>query len=462
MKHSGTVITVSAVFFLSVIAFFVLTLSGRSVELTKRLINQKLEIWSEDGLEQAGRVLSETMAAQAKSCAAKEFNSLLSSMESSTAMSEEAAEKTFAANYCNALREIYGSGEELCMRLQADLPKLDMGELTVDVQNPPRFSVLADEETNTESRCVVSGVTVLYSHGESYRRTRTYEFVIHIPNAHFFDGNDELFEYSLIGNKGIYMTGKTSSIVGSVFAGTHPVTENRKAETGYGEKDVYGGLNILSTQLGIQADEIVSEGDVNLKGSFAVFGNEEQPISIYANRINKINGYPTKTDYYIEGMEFLRADMEEESEEYERIRTMINDAGRKLSTLEYYYDSSNDGDYGGSYRKIMAGTDVTINDDVTGIVITPGNVIVDAGCNVEGMIFAGDRIYVQGNNNIVANRDVLRTIISEEREAVLKEEAIPDARTGISHELADYLYGLQFCGLYDENFNYVEMLQKNY
>ncbi len=54
MRHLSTVITAAAVFFLSVIVFFVLTLSGRSVELTKRLINQKLEIWSQEGLEQAG------------------------------------------------------------------------------------------------------------------------------------------------------------------------------------------------------------------------------------------------------------------------------------------------------------------------------------------------------------------------------------------------------------------------
>lgn len=455
MRRLSTVITAAAVFFLSVIAFFVLTLSGRSVELTKRLISQKLEIWSQEGLEQAGQELSAAIGAQARSCAAEEFNSLLFSAGSSSPMDEEAAVKAFAANYCNALEDTYGSGEELCKRLQEALPQIDTGELTVDTQNPPKFSILTDEETGADSRCVVSGVTVFYSYGESYRRARTYEFVIYIPNAHFFDGNDELFEYSLIGNKGIYVTGKTSSIVGNVFAGTHPVSENRKAEAGYGEKDVYGGLNILSTQLGVQAGKVVSAGDVNLKGAFAVFGNEELPISIYANRINKMNGYPTRTDYYIEGTEFLRADMTEKDSDYERIRTMIADAGRKLYTLEYYYDSGNDEDYGGTYRKIMAGTDVTITDDVTGIIITSGNVIVNAGCNVEGMIFAGDRIYIQGNNNIVSNREVLRTIVQEERTA-------PELKDGISYDLTDYLYGLRFRGLYDENFSYVQMLQKDY
>lgn len=455
MRHLSTVITAAAVFFLSVIVFFVLTLSGRSVELTKRLINQKLEIWSQEGLEQAGQELSAAIAAQARSCAAKEFNSLLRSAQSSSPMDEEEAVKAFATNYCNALKDTYGSGEVLCERLQEALPQIDTGKLTVDTQKPPQFSILTDEETGTGSRCVVSGVTVLYSHGESYRRARTYEFSIYIPNAHFFDGNDELFEYSLIGNKGVYVTGKTSSIVGNVFAGTHPVSENRKAEAGYGEKDVYGGLNILSTQLGVQAGKVVSAGDVNLKGAFAVFGNEELPISIYANRINKMNGYPTRTDYYIEGTEFLRADAAGKDSDYERIRTMITDAGRKVYTLEYYYDSVNDEDYGGTYRKIMAGTDITITDDVTGIVITSGNVIVNAGCNVEGMIFAGDRIYIQGNNNIVSNREVLRTIVREEGTA-------PESGDEISHDLTDYLYGLHFRGLYDENFNYVQMLQKNY
>ncbi len=455
MKHSGTVITVAAVFFLSVIAFFVLTLSGRSVGLTKQQINQKLEIWSKDGLKQAGQELSAVIDKQARRCAAEEYNSLLRSLGSSSAIDEEEAIRMFAANYCNALQEAYGSGEVLCSRLQEALPKIDTGELTVDTEHPPQFSILTDEETNIDSQCVVSGITVLYSYGESYWKECTYEFVIRVPNTHFFHGNDELFEYSLIGNKGIYVTGKTSSMVGNVYAGAHPAAESRKAEAIYGEKEVYGGLNILSTQLGVQADKIVSEGDINLRGAFAVFGNEELPISIYANQINEMNGYPIRTDYYIEGTEVLRVDIEEDDSEYERIRTMIINAGRKLYTLEYYYDSDNDEDYSGTYRKVIAGTDVTITDDVTGIVITSGNVIVDAGCNVEGMIFAGDRIYIQGNNNIVSNREVLRTMLSEE------QKAVPEVSEEISHNLSDYLYGLQSPGLYDTNFNYVEMLQKN-
>ena len=456
MKHSGTVITVAAVFFLSVIAFFVLILSGRSVGLTKQQINQKLEIWSKDGFKQAGQELSAAIENQARSCAAKEYSSLQRSLGSGSAMGEDEALRIFASNYCNALQEVYGSKESLCSCLQEALPMIDTGELLVDTEHPPQFSIVTDEETDTDSQCVVTGITVLYRYGEGYRKACTYEFVIHVPNAHFFYGNDELFEYSLIGNKGVYVTGKTSSMVGNVYAGAHPAGESRVAEAIYGEKEVYGGLNILSTQLGVQADKIVSEGDVNLRGAFAVFGNEEQPISVYANRINKMSGYPIRTDYYIEGTEFLRADIAEEDSEYERIKTMVTHAGKKLDTLEHYYDSDNDEEYGGTYRKVIAGTDVTITDDVTGVVITSGNVIMDAGCNVEGMIFAGDRIYIQGNNNIVSNREVLRTMLSEE------QKAVSEMTEEISHHLSDYLYGLQFPGLYDENFNYVEMLQKDY
>ena len=43
--------------------------------------------------------------------------------------------------------------------------------------------------------------------------------------------------------------------------------------------------------------------------------------------------------------------------------------------------------------------------------------IIEAGCNVEGLVISGDRIYVYGNNNIVSSRDVVRKVLEEEQGA---------------------------------------------
>ena len=40
--------------------------------------------------------------------------------------------------------------------------------------------------------------------------------------------------------------------------------------------------------------------------------------------------------------------------------------------------------------------------------------IIESGCNVEGLVIAGDRIYIYGNNNIVSNREVVHKIVDEE------------------------------------------------
>ena len=67
------------------------------------------------------------------------------------------------------------------------------------------------------------------------------------------------------------------------------------------------------------------------------------------------------------------------------------------------------------------------------------NTYRDGLAYVEGMIMAGDRIYVYGNNNIVSNRDVLRAIITQEiEEDGINEDAMPEN----SRYVKDYIGGL--------------------
>ena len=70
--------------------------------------------------------------------------------------------------------------------------------------------------------------------------------------------------------------------------------------------------------------------------------------------------------------------------------------------------------YEGRYRKLIAGTDVEIKNDFTGIVVARSNVIIHRDVNFEGVRLCGDMIYARGNNNIVANPGEARTIIASE------------------------------------------------
>ena len=102
-------------------------------------------------------------------------------------------------------------------------------------------------------------------------------------------------------------------------------------------------------------------------------------------------------------------------EHYEDIIRLINSVAGSIDDISSVYDSGTDAAYPGSLRKIISNEDVTISEDYTGVVITGGNVIIEAGCNVEGLVISGDRIYVYGNNNIVSSRDVVRKVLEEEQ-----------------------------------------------
>lgn len=245
-------------------------------------------------------------------------------------------------------------------------------------------------------------------------------------------------------DKGIYVTGKTSTIIGNIYAGTHSPKEMRKAEALYNESEHFGGVNIMSTQLAIESDKIVTDGNVNMKGAFVVFGSEKKPVEIIAKDIKETDNIASKNIYALFGTHSANDASNE--------KAMVTEALKFLPSIEHYYDSENDVSYEGKYRKILSSTDVTVSSDVTGIIMTPGSVIIEEGVNVEGLILSGDRIYVQGNNNIVASVDVMRGIIKEElyQEVYVYKNPVTDEERALNklHLLVkDYLGGIEYRGI---------------
>ena len=100
--------------------------------------------------------------------------------------------------------------------------------------------------------------------------------------------------------------------------------------------------------------------------------------------------------------------------EYNNTIGLVDSSLDMLDTISIYYDSNNDGIYTGKYRKLISGSDVDLTSDFTGIVATCGNVIIHNDVNFEGTILCGDRIYIMGNNNIVSNPGVIRSIMASD------------------------------------------------
>lgn len=450
MKHY---VTVLCVFMATLITLFTMSIMTSAAKMTAYLKHKEEALVIARGaesLEQARKTLDEQFAVSSDEAADDAFDRVSTLLYNQNAMISKAeANEIFSEAFVNNLKKFYGVDKgTVSSEIEDMLPDVHTGDLSLNEDKVPDIKRVNDS-------VVIDNITVNYKYKTSYFSQNDYEMIIPIKEISLYDENPEVFTYSLIGNKGIYITGKTSTIFGNIYAGTHAPAELRSSEALYGEKDFYGGINIMSTQIAIEADKIVSEGNFNMKGSFVLVGGEEAPATLIARDVYQTDTLASKNMYGLIG-------------NFEKLETLSDEkfvmmeAMKPFADIGYYYDSDNDKGYTGKYRKIISGTDVTLKKDVTGIVITPGSVIIEEGVNVEGLVISGDRIYVQGNNNIVSSVEVLRNMVKEELYENPYEAEITDddllseldnieekSKSKLHLRVVDYLGGIERRGIKD-------------
>lgn len=408
--------------------------AGKMVGTKKEAAKQKSIISGVESINAASNEIIEYMSLVARSSANKKYNAICSVKydPKSAILSEADMTGYFRKGYLNQLQiELGKTSDQVCKTLQSVIDESGIKNVTVIDNNQTVVKALKDA-AGLITDIYIGAVTLKYSDPIIGERIETLSYDFTIPDVQFFDENEELFRNCLVAAKGIYITGPTSSIIGDIYAGTHSREDMRAREAEFGEISIYGGVNILSTQLGIQADKIISEGDVNVNGSFVIFSSEDKNLMCYAKHLNSFEGFAKKTMYMLDG-QYLETDKltELQREQYQGYLVVLKNSFHKLDKIPMYYDSNNDENYTGRYRKIISNVDVTLSEDFTGIVVTPCNVIVGNDVNVEGLILCGDRIYIRGNNNIVANRNILVRMIEEE------------AAEDFEYEVQDYIGGIE-------------------
>ena len=361
--------------------------------------------------------------------------------EDDSRLSENDLEGYFRTGYSNKIISALGKDSDaICRKLDSFMPEEERGRLSVI--NSPETHVYKEKDGSGNTVALwIKNVTITYDDPLIGTRSDRINYNVRFPDAVFHAGNDDLFRYCMVAGKGIYIMGSTSSIIGDVYAGKHKAEESRDAEMVYGETGTYGGINILSTQLGMRSDRIISEGDININASFVVFEPESSDLRCYGQRMNEIEGFSKDAAYSLGGTFYhtSRLDGEQFVEYHDAVKLAELSLGN-LSSIPIYYDSNNDGGYSEKYRKLISDSDIELTKDFTGIVATPGNVIVHKDVNFEGIILCGDRIYIRGNNNIVANAGVDRTIIASE-----------DGTQSIIRVM-DYIGGMKASGLRDPEY----------
>lgn len=421
MKHLYHKQALIALFLLGITALAVVFVYAGMVDITKKLIAGKTGVQVDNALDETASNLEREVQSSCDRIAQDVYNVMLLELKKEEGASVEelntGKKSAYYRKYIDSLKALYDTGSNsLTTLLERSLPTDDKVTYKISEIPGPGFSLDYDEASCEIRKCSIDNVVLKYMIGDSVVSEKTYSIKIAPPTVVFSDESANFFDYSLISMKGIYITGQTSSFVGSMYAGTHDFEEGREAEVIYGEKDPYGGINFLTTQAAVFGDSIITTGDINLKGAFVLFGSDDDEISIYANTINDIENYPSKTEYTVNGNSFLRdgSTAFTDEEHYEEIIKHINSVAANIDDISSVYISADDSGYTGRYSKIISNEDVTVSEDFTGVIITGGNVIIESGCNVEGLVISGDRIYVYGNNNIVSSREVVRAIVREE------------------------------------------------
>ena len=430
---------------LMVILFALTALTGirGSFAINREAANQKSIVRSVQNIGYASDAIMKGLSQIAKAEAQVQYDQLLEfvSVEDDSRLSENDLENYFRMGYANKIRAQVGkNSSQICEKLNSFIREGSIANVSVYDNG----MTVVEEETDADGNTTalrIKNVTLLYDDPVMEDRSDVLSYNIQFPDAVFHAGNDELFRYCMVARKGIYITGRTSSIIGDIFAGRHGAEECREAEIAYGETGTYGGLNILSTQVGIKADRIVSEADININGSFVIISPNNGQLNCYAQRMNEIEGFSKKSDYTLEGeYHTIRATDEGALDEYRDAVKLVDTSLADLNTISTYYDSDNDRYYNGKYRKLVTNSDVEIREDFTGIVATPSNVIIHKDVNFEGIILCGNRIYAMGNNNIVANASVARSVIASENN---DEPTI---------KVKDYIGGMRTAGLTDPQY----------
>ena len=378
----------------------------------------------------------------AKDAGCEQYDRLLElvKVEDDSVLSEKELEGYFRTGYSNKIKDALGKdSSQICDKLNSFIKEAKLENVSVKDNGDTHIEETKD---NTGiSALWIRNVTIVYDDPLTGGRTDTVSYSIQFPEAIFHAGNDDLFRYCMVAAKGIYMTGRTSSIIGDVYAGEHNADECREAEIVYGETGTYGGFNMLSTQVGMRSDLIISEGDININGSFVNMAPNNSQLECYAQRINEIEGFSKDASYSLDGRYFDTYKMEEGPlNKFLEAKELVKDSLGNLDITSIYYDSDNDREYNGKYRKLISGADVELKNDFTGIVATRANVIIERDVNFEGVILCGDRIYAMGNNNIVASPGVARAIIASE------------SGEDYMFRVRDYIGGLKDAGLTDPDY----------
>lgn len=186
---------------------------------------------------------------------------------------EEEAYEYLREEFTKAFKKLYDDAHEMDTVEFKDNLKIALNNYIVA---PPTGSSAAVvhigsvEKASDNSYVALRDVIVTYYNGTLDTASAiTTDIVLTVPTIRMFDSHDYVWDYAVIGNEGVYVTGSSvgstkTVIEGNVFGGSSTDSSHK---TVYAQKDVYGGINVKNAELTIKGETITSGADFNINGA---------------------------------------------------------------------------------------------------------------------------------------------------------------------------------------------------
>lgn len=184
-------------------------------------------------------------------------------------ISEEAALAYLRSEFVSKFQNLYDSGHPIgTAEFKASLLTALNEYIVTPATGIASVEDVASVEVGAENAYVaLRGVVVNYDNSTlDTTSTITTDIVLTVPTLRFFDSHDYIWDYALIGNKGIFVKDGSigTNLNGNVYGGSSTDSSYR---TEYGQKDVYGGINVKDTRLTIRGETIISGADFNINSA---------------------------------------------------------------------------------------------------------------------------------------------------------------------------------------------------
>lgn len=301
------VTTMVAMLFLIVLGTIIMAVSAMNYRLKSSDRQAKLDFYEN---EQALDDIYNGIGQESASCLGQAYTTVLNRVTSGIYLTEADAYNAFCTDFTTLLTGVYVPADLTAVTAKLNVYALKSAQVTVLDMDAVTIEYVTG--TTVPNRFVFEGVSVQFISPEAsnYESIITTDIVVNMPYITFFDENDEVFDYSIVANDGIYFLNADRTVEGNVYAGT---ASSSSYSVYTGEKDVYGGINFYQSTVDFTSRYLVTKGDMNVRQSAVTLSNGGlEGANLWAESLNTTggNGASEWANINITGRTFIENDLE--------------------------------------------------------------------------------------------------------------------------------------------------------